>query len=186
MNKRGVILTATAKDYDHRILVFGFAIVPVENFEHWNWFLQQLASATRGAEYDPLFISDRQKGLLAAVTSVFPSSGHRFCLRHIIENIARQGSRLLPEEEAFVFEMARADCENDWVLAHRQLAEKRAGAASYLQQIPKEHWVKYAIHATTSKPTYDEVTSNLCESGNNWIGNDCRSSSPLQAFQIYS
>jgi len=125
MNKQGCILTATTKDYDHHILVFGFAIVSIENYDNWQWFLKQLQVAKVGAcedaseelEDKPLFISDHQKGLLAAVESVYPNCGHRFCLYHIIGNISKLSQRLTPVEEGYMYDMAHADCENDWKAA---------------------------------------------------------------------
>ncbi|KAI3773251.1 hypothetical protein L1987_47776 [Smallanthus sonchifolius] len=33
---------------------------------------------------------DRQKGLIPALSRVFPSAEHRFCLRHIHENMRKQ------------------------------------------------------------------------------------------------
>lgn len=38
---------------------------------------------------------------------------------------------------------------------------------------------------TWGSSTYGEVTSNLSESANNWIGNTTRSSTPLHAFESY-
>ena len=61
-------------------------------------------------------------------------------------------------------EMARADCESDWKLAFSHLEKARPAASAYVKGIQLQHWVKYAIHETASKSSYDEVTSNLSES----------------------
>ncbi|KAF4149448.1 hypothetical protein GN958_ATG01420 [Phytophthora infestans] len=39
MNQRGFFLVATSKDFNSSILPFAFSLVPVENKEHWIWFL---------------------------------------------------------------------------------------------------------------------------------------------------
>lgn len=188
MNKRGVYLTATTKDYDGHIIVFGFALVPAENYDNWYWFLCQMKAIFERedvAKDQVASVSDRQKGLLASVEELFPSSCHRFCLRHIVGNIEKLGFVLTTEETGFVYEAARSDCENDWELAISQLRETRAKAAEYLAKIDKKHWVKYAIQDEYGCATYGELTSNLSESANNWIGLECRSARPLEAFSIY-
>jgi hypothetical protein len=197
MHKRGVYLVATTKDYNNHIVV-GIALVSVENYDNWRWFLSELQEAMTNTEFNPVFISDRQKGLLVSVSELFPRSVHRFCLRHIIENISKLGHALSPEEKGFVFRMARAESEHEFASELASLASTRAKAAEYLRSIDREHWVTYAIHerqetaqlAATDAPrlnyaTFDEVTSNLSETANNWIGNDCRSSKPLHAFEDY-
>nr|GEX85817.1 hypothetical protein [Tanacetum cinerariifolium] len=42
------------------------------------------------ANFNYAFISDRQKGLIQAIASVFPSVEHRYCVRHIYENMKSQ------------------------------------------------------------------------------------------------
>nr|GEX62841.1 retrotransposon protein, putative, Ty1-copia subclass [Tanacetum cinerariifolium] len=42
------------------------------------------------ANFNYAFISDRQKGLIQAIASVFPSVKHRYCVRHIYENMKSQ------------------------------------------------------------------------------------------------
>lgn len=187
MNKRGIYLLATAKDVDNHIVVFGLALVPVENYDNWSWFLAELKTAVRQCadRYSPVFVSDRQKGLLAAVSNIFPESGHRFCVRHIIGNVAKQLSALTVDEQGYVFAMARSDCEKDYDYFKKKLAETHAKAVSYLDGIPKEHWVTYAFNEKYNAPSFDEVTSNLSESANNWLGDDCRSAKPLHAFEEY-
>ncbi|KAE9020208.1 hypothetical protein PR003_g10718 [Phytophthora rubi] len=90
MNKRGVFLLATTKDLEGHLLVFGMALVAQEDYSNWSWFLGNLkAPMDAVSSWKPAFVSDRQKGLLASVTELFPDSGHRFCVRHIITNIAK-------------------------------------------------------------------------------------------------
>ncbi|OWZ19018.1 hypothetical protein PHMEG_0006789 [Phytophthora megakarya] len=159
MKNYGVFLVATAKDFNNHILPFAFSLVPVENYEHWIWFSNVIKEAL-GDLTRFTAVSDRQKGLLAAVDEVFPEAGHRFCFRHIKSNINSK-----------VFE--------------KELSQTKPAAATYLQCIDKKHWVKYQYLEYFYLPTYDETTSNLAEQANSWIGNDCRSAKPLDAFALY-
>ncbi|GKB32317.1 putative reverse transcriptase domain-containing protein, partial [Tanacetum coccineum] len=63
-------------------------ILESENQYSWTWFLTCLAD-----DFDLFsnsnftFITDRQKGLLPIIAKLFPSVEHRFCVRHINENM---------------------------------------------------------------------------------------------------
>ncbi|GJW28096.1 mutator type transposase [Tanacetum coccineum] len=63
----------------------------LETLFPWSWFLTCLGDdldLTRDSNFT--FISDRQKGLIPALAQVFPCAEHRFCLRHIHENMKGQ------------------------------------------------------------------------------------------------
>lgn len=53
----------------------------------WLWFLQLV-----GEDLDIVnshawtFMSDKQKGLIDAVSELFPNASHRFCVRHLYNN----------------------------------------------------------------------------------------------------
>ncbi|EGZ05200.1 hypothetical protein PHYSODRAFT_342576 [Phytophthora sojae] len=113
--------------------------------------------------WKPVFVSDRQKGLLAS----------------------KKGSALTPAEQSLVFQMARSECENDYKFYSSKLSETRPLAVEYLAGIDKSHWVTYAFNEKYNQPSYDEVTSNLSEAANSWLGNAVRSSYPLEAFEQY-
>jgi hypothetical protein len=130
-------------------------------------------------------VSDRQKGLLSAIAETFPEVGHRFCLRHIKDNITRAGISLSNEERGIISNLARSDCESDFKFFHAQLMQFKAKAAEYLDGIEKKHWVKYEFAAAFGTPMYNELTSNLSEQANNWLSNDVRSAKPLDAFSMY-
>ncbi|XP_035841308.1 uncharacterized protein LOC118488197 [Helianthus annuus] len=89
----GQILTAVGVDGNNGIYPVAFAVVESETTKTWTWFLEQLAvdlELPRTANFT--FISDRQKvplcyGILPAVSKVFPMAEHRYCIRHIHENM---------------------------------------------------------------------------------------------------
>ncbi|KAF4130877.1 MULE transposase domain-containing protein [Phytophthora infestans] len=130
MNKRGGFLVATTKDYNNHIIPFGFALVPTENYDNWVWFLRAVKDAIKVERIT--ILSDRQKGLISAVAEVFPSAGHRFCLRHIMDNINRANHRLSLQDRATICSIARSDCENDYNLYMNELEISNSGAAEYL------------------------------------------------------
>ncbi|KAE9050579.1 hypothetical protein PR003_g2237 [Phytophthora rubi] len=72
--------------------------------------------------------------------------------------------------------MARSECENDDKFYGSKLADTRPLALEHLNGIEKAHWVTYAFAEAYDPPSYDEVTSNLPEAANNWLGASVRSS----------
>ncbi|POM76066.1 LOW QUALITY PROTEIN: Hypothetical protein PHPALM_6739 [Phytophthora palmivora] len=62
MNNYGVFLVAMAKDYNNHILPFAFSLVPVQNYDHWVWFLNIVKEALSSIERFTV-VSDRMKGL---------------------------------------------------------------------------------------------------------------------------
>ncbi|KAL0449256.1 UNVERIFIED_CONTAM: hypothetical protein Slati_1482000 [Sesamum latifolium] len=77
-------------------------VVNKENKDNWKWFLLLLRvdlSITR--EYEYTLISDKQKGLLQAFDSVFPTCENRFFVRHLHRNMKRAGFRGLAYKKAF-------------------------------------------------------------------------------------
>ncbi|KAH9158421.1 hypothetical protein LEN26_002988 [Aphanomyces euteiches] len=62
MNSNGVLLVATTKDPNNHLLVLGIAIVPVENYDNWQWFMRHLQTAGI-LRADVVILSDRDKGL---------------------------------------------------------------------------------------------------------------------------
>lgn len=184
MHQRGVFLVATTKDYNNHIIPVALALVPVEDYKNWHWFLELVKEGLGDLDRFTV-LSDRQKGLLSAVVNVFPKAGHRFCLRHIMDNISRSKTSLTSAERGIICAMARSDCENDFNLFRKQLGATKEAAVVYLNDIDPRHWVKYQFQEEFKLPTYGEITSNLSEQANNWIGNDMRSSKPLNAFNFY-
>lgn len=65
-----------------------------------------------------------QKGPLCAVEHVFPRAGHRFCLRHIMEKIAKVP---LTDEHHLICSIAHSDCENENKLYRAKLRQATAG-----------------------------------------------------------
>ncbi|GJX63497.1 heat stress transcription factor B-4-like protein [Tanacetum coccineum] len=85
------VWVAIRLDSNNGIYLLAYALVEAESKSSWCWFLQCL-----GGDIDLhpnsnfTFISDRQKGIVPTIKTVYLSAEHRYCLRHIHESI-KQG-----------------------------------------------------------------------------------------------
>ncbi|GJW01965.1 vacuolar protein sorting-associated protein 37 homolog 1-like protein [Tanacetum coccineum] len=82
------MLIAVGVDANNGIYPVAYGIMESDNQYSWTWFLTCLAD-----DFDLFtnsnftFIKDKQKGLVPTITKLFPSAKHRFCVRHINENM---------------------------------------------------------------------------------------------------
>ncbi|GJV54776.1 hypothetical protein Tco_1455781 [Tanacetum coccineum] len=82
------MITAVSVDANIGIYPVAYRIVELESKDSWTWFLSCL-----GDDFDLYansnftFITDRQKGLLPALQDLFPAAEHRYCVRHIHDNM---------------------------------------------------------------------------------------------------
>ncbi|XP_021992748.1 uncharacterized protein LOC110889512 [Helianthus annuus] len=84
----GQILSAVGIDGNNSIYLVCYALVKPETTQSWKWFLQLLRDNLGCMDESCFtFISDRQKGLIPTMLTVYPNGEHRFCLRHIHENM---------------------------------------------------------------------------------------------------
>ncbi|TXG53890.1 hypothetical protein EZV62_019146 [Acer yangbiense] len=83
----GVLLAAIALDADNGIFPIAYAVCEIEYKESWIWFLRLLHEALDWDDNKRIcFMSDRQKGILAALKSEWPTAKNRYCFRHIFAN----------------------------------------------------------------------------------------------------
>ncbi|KAF5760233.1 putative transposase, mutator type, transposase, MuDR, plant, MULE transposase [Helianthus annuus] len=87
----GQMLTAVGLDPNNGIYPLAYGIVEAENKGSWIWFLQCIKDDLDLPDHANFtFIPDRQKGIIPAITQVFPAAEHRFCVRHIWQNMKLQ------------------------------------------------------------------------------------------------
>lgn len=96
----GQLLTAVGCDSNDGMYPIVWAVVEAENSETWNWFINFLALDVNIINSGGwTFISDRQKGLINALTTVVPNAEHRFYVMHLYRNMYKDhkgvGSRAL-------------------------------------------------------------------------------------------
>ncbi|XP_022024998.1 uncharacterized protein LOC110925352 [Helianthus annuus] len=87
----GQVLSVVGVDPNNGIYPVSYAIAEAETLDSWTWFLECLGDdLDLEANSNFTFLSDRQKGIIPAIMKVFPLAEHRFCLRHIYENMRLQ------------------------------------------------------------------------------------------------
>ncbi|KAJ9550389.1 hypothetical protein OSB04_014434 [Centaurea solstitialis] len=137
----GQILTAVGVDPNHGTYPLAYAVVEAETKSSWAWFLECLGDdlgLQRNSNFT--FISDRQKGIVPAITQVFPSAEHRYCLRHIEENM-----KLRFKGKAFKEHLWKCAAASTVPMFNKAMDELKAFNGSFhgwLRQIPPKHWSK--------------------------------------------
>ncbi|CAL8094284.1 unnamed protein product [Prunus armeniaca] len=88
------LLSDVGVDPNNDMYLIAYAVAEVENYETWIWFLE-LLGVNLGIKNNNgyVFITDRQKGLIDAVSDMFPNSEHMHCLKHIHANFILAGHR---------------------------------------------------------------------------------------------
>ncbi|XP_071740852.1 uncharacterized protein [Rutidosis leptorrhynchoides] len=141
----GCILSVVGVDSNNDIYPVAYAIVEQGCGASWTWFLQNLGDdLDLSINSNFTFISDRQKGLIHAVSNLYPSAEHRHCLRHI------HGNMKVPEFEHSMLQLKDFDNE----------------AYVWLAKIPLQEW---AISHFTGRAISDVLLSNMCEVFNRWL-----------------
>ena len=80
------------------------------------------------------------KGIILAVAKVFPNAEHRFCLRHIQENLKKQWKG--KELSDLVWQCGRETTLNHFKYVMDDLKKMNDEAHAWLCKIPTETWSK--------------------------------------------
>jgi hypothetical protein len=93
---KGVLLTAVGIDPSDCIYPIAITMCEVECTSSWEWFITTLRDDLGITNTSPWTImSDKQKGLINAVQKVFPDAEHRFCVRHMLQNLSTNSVKVL-------------------------------------------------------------------------------------------
>ncbi|XP_073307088.1 uncharacterized protein [Primulina huaijiensis] len=134
----GQLLSAVGLDPNNNIFPICYAMVERETKDSWTWFLQ-LLDEDIGVGNDPhtwTFMSDKQKGLIPALESLFPDAEHRFCVRHLEKNMKRDGFKSVAVKIAF-WAAAKATRIEEFQVHMAELKEIYAKAYEWLAKNPK-------------------------------------------------
>ena len=63
-----------------------YGVMSSENYEDWNWFLQNLKNLI--GEKDVIILLDRHPGLLRSGHEIFGEENHAYCYLHVKENFS--------------------------------------------------------------------------------------------------
>ncbi|XP_073152403.1 uncharacterized protein [Henckelia pumila] len=163
----GQLLSAVGLDPNNNIFPICYALVERETMDTWTWFLQ-LLDKDIGIGNDQqawTFMSDKQKGLINAFESLFPDADNRFCVRHLLNNMKRDGFKSVAVKIAF-WAAAKATRVEEFRLRMTQMKESDENAYEWLAKKPENQWSK-AFFSTS--PKCDILLNNMCESFNSLI-----------------
>lgn len=161
----GQLLSAVGVDPNDCIFPIAYAVVETESTETWSWFLQLLASDLGiGNNKDWTFMSDRQKGLINAIETLFPQAEHRFCVRHMYTNFRTlfKGKEL----KDMLWDPARAPYPAKFDSCMEKIGAKYPEARQWLEGRPAMQWSR-AFFKEESK--CDMLLNNMCECFNKYI-----------------
>ena len=83
-----MLMIAVGIDANDNAIPLSWALVPTENEEWWTWFCEFLKDTfNEFLQEGYVFMSDRDKGLVGAVCTVFPQGCAAHCCQHIADNI---------------------------------------------------------------------------------------------------
>lgn len=167
----GQLLCAVARDSNDNMFPLAFAIVPVENYEHWSWFLKELhMSIGHPNDKNWCYISDRQKGLMEVFKYEYPLAHNRYCVRHLYQNFRNKFPGL--ELKQLFWRAASTANVKDFqeIMEDIKRADPKVGntqsAFEYLDGMPAKYWSRSHF------PEYircDALTNNISESFNSYI-----------------
>ncbi|XP_023762311.3 uncharacterized protein LOC111910716 [Lactuca sativa] len=104
------------------------------------------------------FISDRQKGLLPAIEQLFPNAKHRFCIRHIYQNMRIRFKTT--EYKEYFWRCATATTIPEFEAVMVELKNYDIEAYQWLLKIPPHHWARSHF---SGRAISDMLLNNLCE-----------------------
>ncbi|GJW25678.1 mutator type transposase [Tanacetum coccineum] len=155
----GWILTAVGVDLNNGIYPLAYAIVESENKDLWKWFLECVGDDLdlfRNSNFT--FISDRQKGIIPAIAESFPSAEHRFCLKHIYDNMKLSWRGQLYKE--MLWRCATSTTVQRFDKHMEKLKDFNKDAYEWLKKIPPQHWSRSHF---SGRAHCDVLLNNMCE-----------------------
>ncbi|GJV19936.1 mutator type transposase [Tanacetum coccineum] len=155
----GQILTAVGVDPNNGIYPLAYAVVEGETKESWLWFLDCLGDDLelfRNSNFT--FISDRQKGLIPALQETFPAAEHRYCLKHIYDNMKLQWRG--EQYKDLLWRSATATTVQRFGKNMEEIKKLNPEMYNWLKDIPPQHWARSHF---SGRPHCDVLLNNMCE-----------------------
>ncbi|KAG5044452.1 uncharacterized protein LOC114407770 [Glycine soja] len=137
----GTLLCAAAVDADDALFPLAIAVVDSESDENWMWFMSELRKLL-GVNTDNMprltILSERQRGLVEAVETHFPTASHGFCLRSVSENFRDtfKNTKLVNIFWNAVYALTAAEFESKIT----EMMEISQDVISWFQQFPPYLW----------------------------------------------
>nr|GEU88694.1 hypothetical protein [Tanacetum cinerariifolium] len=155
----GQILTVVGVDPNNETYTVAYVIVESETKDSWSWFLECLGDyldLNRRSNFT--FVSDRQKGIIPALASIFPSAEHRFCFKHIYDNMKLVWRGELYKD--FLWKCTTTRTIQSFNKYMEGLKGTFKDAYLWLKKIPPCHWSRSYF---PGRAHCDVLLNNMCE-----------------------
>ncbi|GJY79500.1 mutator type transposase [Tanacetum coccineum] len=155
----GQLITAVSVDANNWIYLVAYGIVESESKDSWIWFLNCLGDDLelyRNSKFT--FITDKRYGLLPAIKTLFPAAEHRYCVRHIYQNLSLTWRGGIYKE--LLWKAATATTIVEFNKVMDTLKAQNLKAYEWLKKIPTEHWSRSHF---TGRAHCDLLINNICE-----------------------
>nr|GEV83884.1 hypothetical protein [Tanacetum cinerariifolium] len=168
----GKILTAVGVDCNNGTYHVAYAVMEAKTKDARMWFLDYLEDdLDLTSESNFTFISDRQKGILPAISILFPNVKHRFCLKHIYDNMKLVWMGQLYKE--CLWKCATSTTIQYFEKNMDELKDTCKDAYEWLKMIPAVHWSRSYF---SGRAHCDVLLNNMREG---IVGNKMHKAFPL-------
>ncbi|KAK8692058.1 hypothetical protein V6N13_075540 [Hibiscus sabdariffa] len=163
----GTFLAAVVVDANDSIYPIAYAVVEAENQSSWSWFLSLLGTDLEIGSMDNITIlSDKQKGLIEAISEVFICAEHRTCVRHLYSNFKNKEHFKGKNLKDALWKAARATYVKEFEDAMAELKALSVPAFDWLKGKDPAQWSKSHF---SPRSKCDMLLSNLSECFNKMI-----------------
>ncbi|CAI9109427.1 OLC1v1009248C1 [Oldenlandia corymbosa var. corymbosa] len=136
----GMLLTTVGIDPNNGIYPVAWAVAEGETEESWEWFLRILKGDLEiDYDFEWTVMSDKQKGLIQVVKSVFPRADHRFCVKHMHPNFQHGGFKGHGLRR-ILWNAAKATTENQYRERMNELETLNSKACAWFKDKPPAQW----------------------------------------------
>ncbi|KAK9285521.1 hypothetical protein L1049_024715 [Liquidambar formosana] len=161
----GVLLAAVGLDANNGLYPLAIAIVETENKDSWAFFFRYLHTILDTNTQPWTFMSDGQKGIRDAIAEIFPESSHRRCCRHLYNNFRAKYPGIILRGHFWA--AASAYSQVGFKKAMEDMKKVNSDAHDWLVKIPLSQWSRFAFDERVKN---DNLTNNMAESFNGWLG----------------
>ncbi|KAB1223950.1 hypothetical protein CJ030_MR2G026937 [Morella rubra] len=137
----GGLFCAAAVDADDALFPLAIGIVDEESDDNWMWFMSELRRLL-GVNTENMprltILSERQRGIVEAVETHFPSAFHGFCLRYVSENFRDtfKNTKLVNIFWNAVYALTAVEFESKIA----EMVEVSQDVIPWFQQFPPQLW----------------------------------------------
>ncbi|GJU84177.1 mutator type transposase, partial [Tanacetum coccineum] len=159
-SKEGV-QASVGVDPNNGIYPLAYGVVETESRESWTWFLSHLKEDLDLQDNSNFtFISDRQK---ATIGDLFPAAEHRYCLRHIHENMKLRWRGTTYKE--LLWKAASALTVPHFEYNMEKLKAFNKDCYDWLAKIPPIHWARshFSVFDENGLVTVKQAQASECK-----------------------